>query len=101
MWRWLIFKKVCVQASPGDVLLPRASIVDLGVPSLMLSDCDLLFEKLQRNDALPETVVVLLLLLLLLLLLAPRDFMDNSVSADRNLLMHEINGRSTLKELFS
>ncbi len=86
------FKKLYAQTSPGDVLLPRASIVDLGVPSLMLSDCNLLFEKLQRNDALPETVV---------LLLAPRDFMDNTVALERNLFMHEINGRITLKELFN
>ncbi|MCC7530216.1 MAG: hypothetical protein IT342_16960 [Candidatus Melainabacteria bacterium] len=86
------FKKLYAQTSAGDVLLPSASIVDLGVPSLMLSDCDLLFEKLQHNDALPETVV---------LLLAPRDFMDNTVAAERNLFMHEINGRITLKELFN
>jgi hypothetical protein len=86
------FKKLYAQTSPGDVLLPSASIVDLGVPSLMLSDCDLLFEKLQRNDTLPDTVI---------LLLAPRDFMDNTVATDRNLFLHEINGRITPKELFS
>jgi hypothetical protein len=86
------FKRLYAQTSPAEVVLPRASIVDLGVPSLMLSDCDLLFEKLQRNDALPETVV---------LLLAPRDFMDNTVAGERSLFMHEINGRITWKELFN
>lgn len=86
------FKKLYAQTSPADVLLPRASIVDLGVPSLMLSDGDLLFEKLQRNDALPESVV---------LLLAPRDFMDNIAATKRNLFVHEINGRITLKELLN
>ncbi len=84
------FKKLYAQTSPGDVLLPRSSIVDLGVPSMMLSDCDLLFEKLERNDKLPDTVV---------LLLAPRDFMDNTVAEERNLFVHEMKGRITFKEL--
>lgn len=66
------------------------SVIDLGVPSLMLSDCVLLFQKLQNNGALPHEVI---------LLLAPRDFMDNTVAAERNLFSHEINGRVTLREL--
>lgn len=84
------FKKLYAQTSPGNPSLSRISVVDLGVPSLMLTDCLLLFEKLQLNDALPKTVV---------LLLAPRDFMDNTVAAERNLFRHEIEGRVTLKEL--
>lgn len=69
-----------------------SSVVDLGVPSLMLSDCDLLFEKLQCNGTLPDSAV---------LLLAPRDFMDNTVAVDRNLFLHEISGRISASELFS
>ena len=72
--------------------LKTRSIVDLGVPSLMLSDCELLFEKLQSNKAMPETAV---------LLLAPRDFMDNTVAVDRNLFLHEIKGRITPAELLA
>lgn len=73
-------------------VVDSSSVVDLGVPSLMLSDCELLFEKLQSNNAMPKTAV---------LLLAPRDFMDNTVAVDRNLFLHEINGRITASELFS
>ena len=68
----------------------KASVVDLGVPSLMLSDCDQLFRKLEQNDAMPGHVV---------LLLAPRDFMDNTVAAERNLFAYEMKGRVTQKEL--
>jgi hypothetical protein len=73
-------------------VVDSSSVVDLGVPSLMLSDCELLFEILQSNNAMPKTAV---------LLLAPRDFMDNTVAVDRNLFLHEINGRITASELFS
>ncbi|MBX9949621.1 MAG: hypothetical protein K2Y39_10665 [Candidatus Obscuribacterales bacterium] len=66
------------------------SVIDLGVPSLMLSDCVLLFQKLEDNGALPDEVV---------LLLAPRDFMDNTVAVERNLFSHEINGRVTFRAL--
>jgi len=66
------------------------SIVDLGVPSLMLTDCDMLFEKLEVNGCLPKVAV---------LLLAPRDFMDNTVAKERNLFLYEVRGKLTLKEL--
>ncbi len=68
------------------------SVVDLGVPSLMLTDCDLLFEKMQMNESLPRVAI---------LMLAPRDFMDNTVAVDRNLFLHEVAGRNTLKEIFN
>lgn len=94
------FKKLLGQMPGGigagaDNSTARAtntSVVDLGVPSLMLSDCDLLFEKLQNNGTLPDRAV---------LLLAPRDFMDNTVAVDRNLFLHEINGRISTSELLS
>lgn len=84
------FKKLYASFNPGNSLANRASIVDLGVPSLMLSDCVLLFDKLEKNGALPGEVV---------LLLAPRDFMDNTVAQERNLLAHELNGRITFREI--
>lgn len=85
------FKKMLAQSKR----LPDAeslSIVDLGVPSLMLSDCHELFQKLQDNQALPSVVV---------LFLAPRDFMDNTISPERNLFKYEINGKISTKELFN
>lgn len=78
------------QLESRNAISKGQSVVDLGVPSLMLSDCDLLIEKLQNNHCLPAVLV---------LFLAPRDFMDNTVAAERNLFMHDVKGRVTSAEL--